>query len=579
MGLPLCGFTSSLKSPFHFGGVPPPPITHRTLPLFPQQTKAVGGGLPALATPAVSAASARWVKQIDKMTAAPGANKPLLARVRSMIVDGIRSTFKADAPPQEKHDNTSMFQKHEGECVDRMAAYEAMGAARRVPGTPPARAHIQPLHTVIKPGKKARVVFDLARNFNDFLTDESLHMSSIQDAVELSMQAGPSSWFVKLDISACFLSFPIHPDDQHLFYCQAGGNFYQFLALVFGRKDASLIATLLLDVVSAAMTDAGLLHIRYLDDFLLVATSKQRAWACAYTAATMLMEFGLAMSLPKFEGPLQRIEFLGIVTDSIKETLEISEERKQELLGLLNAMGKRQQASVQRIQSLIGKLSFAASVLPGAKPFLRRLIDTIRGLTHGNVSLHAGFKADCRFWKIHINQWNGTARWRAPTSTPFVFASDASTSGFAYGLESCAPEALSRLPAGMRPGDVRAGTWSMSNGDAARQATSSTIQWGEFFCPLAAVVEFGALLTNSHVVFVVDNESDVHVINRLRSREPRVAALLRCLCNTALLFNFSFEAVHRAGVHNVLMDWTSSRCLIFNDEDSSATWGLASDGW
>ena len=59
-----------------------------------------------------------------------------------------------------------------------------------------------PGHAVIKPGKKARVVFDLARNFNDFLVDESFHMSSIQDAVELAMEAGPQAWFVKLDISA-----------------------------------------------------------------------------------------------------------------------------------------------------------------------------------------------------------------------------------------------------------------------------------------------------------------------------------------------------------------------------------------
>jgi hypothetical protein len=138
-----------------------------------------------------------------------------------------------------------------------------------------------------------------------------------------------------------------------------------------------------------------------------------------------------------------------------------------------------------------------------------------------------------------------------------VFASDASTSGFAYGLESGPVELLARLPTSMQPGAVRSGVWSASNGDVVRQQHSSQIQWGEFFCPLAAVVEFGSLLTNSHVVFVIDNESDVHVVNRQRSREPRVATLLRCLCDTALEHNFSFRAVHRAGDSNVLMDWAS----------------------
>ena len=392
---------------------------------------------------------------------------------------------------------------------------------------------------------------------------------------------------------------------------------------MFGRKDASLVATLLLDVVSAAVTDAGVPHVRYLDDSFLVATSAERSWACAYTAATVLVEFGLALSLPKFEGPLQRIEFLGIIVDSIKETLEISEERKLELLGLLQAFGKRQTASVQRLQSLLGKLAFAATVLPGAKPFLRRVIDTIGGQAHGKLQLEAGFKEECRYWRDHVETWNGTAKWRAPTATPFVFASDASTSGFAYGMESYSPAALVRLPTGMRPGDVRSGSWSMSNGDAARQSTSSAIQWGEFFCPLAAAVEFGTLLQDCHVVFVVDNKSDVEVINRLRSREPRVAALLRFLCDQSVRFNFSFVAVHRAGISNVLMDWASrpdlhrfaamppapltapalrgfgdvgvmafpplldpscithisSRCLRFDDKISSATWATASGGW
>ena len=134
---------------------------------------------------------------------------------------------------------------------------------------------------------------------------------------------------------------------------------------------------------------------------------------------------------------------------------------------------------------------------------------------------------------------------------------ETSTSGFAYGLEACATNMLHRLPVGMRPGDVRSGSWSASNGVAVRQQHSKAIQWGEFFCPLAAAVEFGSQLSDSHVVFVVDNESDVHVINRLRSRESRVAALLRCLCDVALRNNFSFSAVHRPGVHNVLMDWAS----------------------
>jgi hypothetical protein len=418
------------------------------------------------------------------------------------------------------------------------------------------------LHAVVKEGKKARVVVDCSRGLNDHLSDQHFCMPNLQDAADLSMEAGKGAWYVKLDIKSCFLSFPIHPDDQKFFYCQAGGHFFQWLTLVFGRKDAPFVVTVLLDVVSAAMRDEGVPHVRFLDDFLLVATTSVRAWVCAHVAAGILVEFGLALALEKVEGPLQRIEFLGIIIDSQKETLEISEARKFELLGLLKAFSRRRKASRRTLMSLLGKLAFASAVLPCSRPFLRRVIDVTRGRrAGGQAQLGPGFKQEVQYWRAHISVWNGRAKWLAPAATPFVFASDASTTGFAYGLESCPPAALLALPLLQQPGAVRSGVWAITNGDAERQGTSAEIQWGEFFCTLAAAVEFGPWLANSHVVFVIDNESDVHVMNRQRSREPRVAALLRALCDVAMKFNFSFVAVHRAGVLNVLMDWASRPSL------------------
>ena len=103
---------------------------------------------------------------------------------------------------------------------------------------------------------------------------------------------------------------------------------------------------------------------------------------------TLLCEFGLAISPSKFEGPLQRLEFLGIVVDSVAETLEISSARQEELLGLLQAFGKRKLASVQRPRcSRASNLSCSAS--------------STRWLA-SQVRLHAGFRSDCRYWRDHL---------------------------------------------------------------------------------------------------------------------------------------------------------------------------------
>jgi hypothetical protein len=486
----------------------------------------------------------------------------------------VKSVFKDKLPPHRPLPNSGVFTRHLPECLERLQVYRDLRALRPLSSPPPIGAHVQPLHAVLKPGKKARVCVDLSRNFNDFVEDRSFRMASIQNAVDLAQNAGGSPFFVKLDLSACFLSFPIHEDDKEFFYCEAGGEFYQFLTLVFGRKDAPRAASLLLDVVSAALADTGVAHVRYLDDFFLVATTEERAWACAHRAADWIAAFGLSLSLPKVEGPAQRLEFLGIVIDSVAQTLSISSDRQAELLGLLQAFGKRRTSSLKRLQSLLGKLAFAAAVLPGARPFLRRIIDTVSGTNKGAIRLSAEFRLEVRYWRDHIATWNGRQQWLRPALNPFVIASDASTSGFAYGME--------QLPTGVQwpttsgPGAVRMGVWSLANGDAHRQQHSAAIQWGEFFGPLAAAVEFGPRLADSHVVFVIDNEADVAVINRQRTRDPRVARLLRALSDTALRHNVSFSAVHRSGEDNVLMDWASRPAY---HHFTTGSWGALESKW
>ena len=45
---------------------------------------------------------------------------------------------------------------------------------------------IQPLHVIIKAGKKPRLVIDLSRNLNDHLEYEYFQYSCVDDAVEAS---------------------------------------------------------------------------------------------------------------------------------------------------------------------------------------------------------------------------------------------------------------------------------------------------------------------------------------------------------------------------------------------------------
>eukprot|EP00731_Ephydatia_muelleri_P012874 Em0007g184a len=91
----------------------------------------------------------------------------------------------------------------------------------------------------------------------------------------------------------------------------------------------------------------------------------------------------------------------------------------EELTGLTRSWLSRHMATKRELLSLIGKLSFAAKVVPAGRHLLRRLIDlstTVRKLHH-HISLNAEARADIRWWVSFLPSWNGVAMFLDPEWT------------------------------------------------------------------------------------------------------------------------------------------------------------------
>jgi hypothetical protein len=186
---------------------------------------------------------------------------------------------------------------------------------------------------------------------------------------------------------------------------------------------------------------------------------------------------------------------------------------------------------------------------------MRRIIDSARHRRSQRKAgrLPAGFAQDIDYWERHLSSWDGRQRWHG-RGDPFVFASDASTSGWGFVLESAPAAARALLPVHLLPGAAKAGVWSPGEGHAPLFASHTNIALGELFVPVAIAAMYGAHLEDSHALFVLDNDADVNVINRQRARDPKMAQMLRALADSATRHNFSYSAVHRRGTENVLPD-------------------------
>jgi hypothetical protein len=553
----------------------PPPLAGATA------TDTAPAQLRTLAAISDSAVQRRWHAALDRMMAAPGADVDSLQRVRSWITHGVTIDLES-SPSVQVFDNTPTVLQHADDVRTRIHEYIAFNAVVRLPPDHPCPFGIQPLHVIIKPQKKARIVIDLSRNLNDNLVYEYFSYSSVLTAVDMST---PGCWYSKLDLSNCFLSFPLHPSALPYFIFRFEGELYQFTSMPFGLSSAPRICTMLLSVLQDELHHCGVsCLVRYLDDFLVIEADCDSAKLSLMTAQQAMSDFGLVVNRDKTEGPSQRITFLGILLDSAEQTLACTEARLDEIRSLLSSALQAPSIRVAKLLTLIGKLQFAATVLPGARPFLRRVIDLRHdrlasferhptddqprrhhfAQQRASLRVTRGFRDDLRFWQAHLSTINGRQRWRSARAAPFVFATDASLQGFGYYLESL-PSAPARVdlalwPGALLPGHGFSGLYSPEEAEL-HTSSSQMTTWCELFAVFAALCTYRPVLRDCCVLFRVDNQCDVEVLRRQRTRSPRLAPLLREIYTIAIEQNLDLWAVHRAGVDNTLADFLSRPAL------------------
>lgn len=501
----------------------------------------------------------RWSAMLAHMQRSPRYTQSELDEICSHIEHGVSLQFAEPGPPPPKQlPNSLSVYQHIDIVRARLLEYIDWGAISELPhsssDTP--TPYIQPLLAALKTGKKVRLCIDLSRNLNDTLEHRPFKYSTVSDAVRLSF---PGCWYAKLDLSNCFLSFPLHPMARPYLRFQLDGRLYQFDRMPFGLASAPRICTQLLSVVAHELTLRAVVFVRYLDDFLFIAADKSSCEHMLAIALRVFTAYGLVVNPDKTEHPTQCITFLGIVLDSIECILCVSQERCDELLQLMSEYKRVKTCSGQALLSLIGKLSFAAQVMPGARPFMRRLLDAVIG-HHGHklVRLPPSFQIDLRFWESRLLHWNRRCKW--VTGAPWILVSDASMEGFGFHCWSLPSHVdPASVPAQLMPGSGHYGYWS----DCHAEYTDShrKIGWCEMFSALFALLLYSPLLHDQSAILVLDNKSDVDIINRQATRSTSIALLLRAMFDICYRNNISIAARHLPGIDNVLADFLSRRSM------------------
>ena len=143
-----------------------------------------------------------------------------------------------------------------------------------------------------------------------------------------------------------------------------------------------------------------MLHL--LDDILIISGSHEQCSRELSLFLQLCSCLGIPMAPEKTVGPSTVLLFAGIELDTVRSEARLPREK---------AMCCTKKVTLRELQSLIGLLNFACSVVLPGRAFLRRLIDLTIGIFRPQhfIKLSQSVKSDMRTWLAFLSNFNGSS--------------------------------------------------------------------------------------------------------------------------------------------------------------------------
>jgi hypothetical protein len=296
-------------------------------------------------------------------------------------------------------------------------------------GVIPVRVH--PIAVIPKSGQpgKFRLITDISSPEGSSINEEAppppkFRMARILEAFR-RLRLG--YWMAKADVAHAFRNVRLEFSYSGHLAFEVDGFYYFDLRLPFGFTWSPFIWNSLSDFIQRYCALWGVNLIVYCDDFLIIARSKRACSKDLKFLLWVLETLNIPVKLSKLIFPTQRIDFLGLILDSLTMTVSASEARVDAILSRLRSMVLARAVPTKEMLKVLGKLTFISQAVFGARTFMRRLYDAVSG-AGPSTPISAAVKADLFWWIRFLPKWNGSQIVVPGLDRPaFAFTSDSSS--------------------------------------------------------------------------------------------------------------------------------------------------------
>ena len=285
------------------------------------------------------------------------------------------------------------------------------------------------------------------------------------------------------------------------------------------------------------MSKRGYTVYGYVDDVLGISPQNTAMEAYEYLLE-LLKVLNFPVSVSKLVPPTTKCNCLGLMVDTVAQTISIPEGKEIEILEKCKDFITHKYVTKRKLQSLVGSIMYIHKCVKSSRFFTNRLLEALRSCNGNFVNVTDSIKQDVK-WLIHfIPQFNGYSKYvKAPIKFMHTTAIDACLTGVGgvWGNEIY----TAQLPR----------EWVGNN--------NYNINHFEMVNILVAIRLWGEQWSHQHVRLYVDNASVVQVCNSGYTRDSFLAQCIRNIWLHTSVWDICLEVHHIPGYRNKTADLLS----------------------
>ncbi|CAF4192315.1 unnamed protein product, partial [Rotaria sordida] len=215
-----------------------------------------------------------------------------------------------------------------------------------------------------KYSKKKRLIVDLSAphnnkdhpSINSLIDKDSYSLSyvTVDDAIKSIQKLGKGAWMNKADIQDAFKLLPIKPSLWPFYGIKWNNYYYFFVRLPFGSRSSPKLFDMLSEaIVWIAEHNYGIKNMLHLlDDFFVVDSPDDGGERTSAMISLIFNRLKIPLSVNKTVGPVQEIEYLGIILDSNRMEARLPQEKVLRIMEMIRSLLNRRKSFCHGIRNI-----------------------------------------------------------------------------------------------------------------------------------------------------------------------------------------------------------------------------------